>query len=53
MLVFERYGRLGNSILQLNNAIHIALYFNQTLKLPDHTFLMLILSSNRRYFERY
>ncbi len=39
MIVIQKwFGRLGNNIIQLYNAIHIALYYKETIKLPIHNF---------------
>lgn len=32
------YYRLGNNIIQLNNVLHIALYYKMKISLPDHEF---------------
>jgi hypothetical protein len=39
MIIIQNWvGRLGNNIIQLCNAIHIALYYKETIELPKHHF---------------
>jgi len=39
MIIIQNwFGRLGNNIIQLCNAIHISLYYKETIELPKHHF---------------
>jgi hypothetical protein len=38
IIIKNWYGRLGNNIIQICNAIHIALYYKEQIQLPPHTF---------------
>ena len=39
------YGRLGNNIIQVKNAINIALHYNYNIRIPYHIFF------NKRYIK--
>lgn len=39
MIIIEKWsGRLGNNIIQIKNALHLALYNNDNVKIPNHYF---------------
>ena len=39
MIIIEKWiGRLGNNITELRHMIHIALYYDAKIELPDHSF---------------